>query len=193
MLSGLAFLDRSRPACRDLSRAGERLVSNFERFVQADCAPNNRRRALLCLQSEIKGNLSMTVSPEGRRTAQETFCLHRIITPSIIAWPPTLVFLTSLARNNGKRTIEVKYGCFFMSGFAMNRKRAEKERPLSARLRTVQSYDSFFRCGVSLLEALDSSRAINELLLAGIERMAFIANVDMRALDGRLGFNDIAA
>jgi hypothetical protein len=34
----------------------------------------------------------------GLRTAHDIFCLLRIITPSMIAWPPTFDFLTTSSR-----------------------------------------------------------------------------------------------
>jgi hypothetical protein len=50
----------------------------------------------------------------------------------------------------------------------------------------------FFFC-VALSEPFNSSGGINELLFSGIERMAFIAKLDVPAWDRGPRFNDIAA
>ena len=45
----------------------------------------------------------------------------------------------------------------------------------------------------TLLEAIDASAAVNQLLLAGIERVALGANFDLDVLFGGTSLNDFAA
>jgi hypothetical protein len=52
----------------------------------------------------------------------------------------------------------------------------------------------FFRSRrIPLLETLNPSCAVNELLLPGVKRVAVIANFNVRAFNGGPGFNDVAA
>ena len=46
---------------------------------------------------------------------------------------------------------------------------------------------------VALLEAIHASAGINQLLLAGVERMALGADLDRDVLLGRAGLDDLAA
>ena len=52
----------------------------------------------------------MTVSPPGFFTAHETLCLLRIITPSMTAWPPILVFFAAVkAAKKGRCKIRMVF------------------------------------------------------------------------------------
>jgi hypothetical protein len=51
----------------------------------------------------------------------------------------------------------------------------------------------FFVSSVPFLEAFNASRAVDEFLLAGIKRVAFVADIDMRAFDRGTRLDDIAA
>jgi hypothetical protein len=51
----------------------------------------------------------------------------------------------------------------------------------------------FFVGSVTLLETLHPAGAVDELLLAGVKRMAFVADIYMGAFNGGLRLNDVAA
>jgi hypothetical protein len=51
----------------------------------------------------------------------------------------------------------------------------------------------FFVSGVTFLEAFNASGAIDKFLFSGVKRVAFVADINVRALDCRPGLNHVAA
>ena len=114
-----------------------------------------RRRIRWRFAHETSGSEVTSISPSGLRTATAQVETPRIITPSSTAWPPTGASREATGMPSGMRSREF---------------RAWPER----RRRPCSCQESASSCvrGSAALEALDPAAGVDELLLAGVERMA---------------------
>jgi hypothetical protein len=76
-----------------------------------------------------------------------------------------------------------------------NKKRTEREIiPPCPLLLCVTKLRFFFRCPrIPFLEPFHPARAVDELLLTGIKRVAIVANFNVRAFNGGAGFYHVPA
>src|SRR5207247_7755963 len=117
------------------------------------------------------------IVPSGRRTAVATRAGERIMTPSMTAWPPT-------GRN-------------FPTGPPMKRRtkggmapsRAFDFRSLGSRL----LFRGLFLLGVLAAETLHATGRVDQLLLAGVERMAVGADFHVMVAHRGARLDDVPA
>jgi hypothetical protein len=64
---------------------------------------------------------------------------------------------------------------------------------LPARSKRLEPLRFFFVSGVPFLEAFNTSGAVDELLFAGVKRVTFVADVDVRTLDRGTRLDNVAA
>src|SRR5207249_7981006 len=155
-------------------------VSNSDMAPRITGSPSSFTRAVI----ETNGFSRMPSDPSGCRTATAIFEGERIITPSITAWPPT-------GRNGiGSSTVQnasvprLHPGRGTEKAASSRTEDIPERRPLRDRLRP---------CGRGLVllvapaEALDASRLVDDALLAGKERVAVGADVQVHLAVGRGG------
>jgi hypothetical protein len=73
------------------------------------------------------------------------------------------------------------------------KKTGRKAKLLPARFKRAESLRFFFVCRVAFLKALHTACAVDEFLFSCVKRVAFVADIDMRAFDRGTRFDDIAA
>src|SRR5690349_106725 len=120
----------------------------------------------------------------GSRTATAQWETPRIITPSSTAWPPTGASRIGISRPSESRTSEpgsaagalttvVWLGSVLMTRVAGTRELSRPCSPLPALATRAP-------LGGAALEALDAATCVYQLLAAGVERVAFRADLDVK-------------
>src|SRR5690606_5508493 len=78
----------SSPIATSAEKVSARIPSPSESHSRPSPRTNGTRLQKPLYSDELIGSSRITISPFGARTASATCRLPRIITPSIIAWPP---------------------------------------------------------------------------------------------------------
>ena len=156
-----------------VGRDRQRAEADLERLGERDHAADHRHRrdpmALRPRDERLGGDLDLADVPRrvlgtGLRTATAQVETPRIITPSSTAWPPTGAS---------------RWATGSPSGIGVTGALPSTAARARARRRAAGQPSGLDALGGPAAEALDAAAGVDELLLAGVERMALGADLDV--------------
>src|SRR3954451_2311783 len=153
-------------ALAEIASARKPIFSDSPRATTPRITGTRQRRWRLA-QGTSDSELSST-SPSGVRTATAQTETPRIITPSSTAWPPTGASRLATRAPSGMRSGSAPFD------------EAGSPRPVPGKLPPCLGV-----LGRAALEPLDPATAVDQLLLAGVERVTLRAELDVKIGLGR--------